>query len=120
MLQTGSRSENTTDKTGTIPLIPGDMTGIDTDGMIVTGPVHLGYRRILADPEPPHQPIRYRQLAEGLEGTITGGIDTNDTGKGTVLGVYDLTNETSPSRTLWPAFSLRRHAALLVGRLNMR
>lgn len=93
MLQTGSRSENTTDKTGTIPLIPGDMTGIDTDGMIVTGPVHLGYRRILADPEPPHQPIRYRQLAEGLEGTITGGIDTNDTGKGTVLGVYDLCDE---------------------------
>ena len=69
------------------------MTGINTDGMIVIGPVHSGYRRILADTEPPHQPIRYRQLADSLEGTITSGIDTHNAGKGTVLSVYDLCDE---------------------------
>ena len=67
--------------------------GVDTDGMISSGPVHSGYRRILAGTEPPHQPIRYRQLADGLEGAVTGGIDTHDTGKGTVLSVYDLCDE---------------------------
>lgn len=92
MLQTGSGSKNPP-KSGTIPLIPGDMTGTDIDGMIGTGPIHLGYRRILSDTEPPHQPIRYRQLAESLEGTITGGIDPHDTGKGTILSVYDLCDE---------------------------
>ena len=93
MLQTGSRNENRPDGSGTIPLIPGDLAGTDTDGMIVIGPVHSGYRRILADTEPSHQPIRYRQLTDSLEGTIAGGIDTYDTGKGTVLSVYDLCDE---------------------------
>ena len=93
MLQTGSRNENRPDGSGTIPLIPGDLAGTDTDGMIVIGPVHSGYRRILADTEPSHQPIRYRQLTDSLEGTIAGGIDTYDPGKGTVLSVYDLCDE---------------------------
>lgn len=93
MLQTGSRNENRPDGSGTIPLIPGDLAGTDTDGMIVIGPVHSGYRRILADTEPSHQPIRYRQLTDSLEGTIAGGIDTYDIGKGTVLSVYDLCDE---------------------------